>query len=87
MSVVLNISREGELLLRSAFGDDLSLAAREAFAAEGYRSGRLSRFEVQTLLGLASRWEAEAWLAERKLALHYDENDLEADRRTAEKLK
>src|SRR6185369_8790867 len=39
---------------------DLSQAAREAIAIEGYRSGALSQAEVQRLLGLASRWATDA---------------------------
>ena len=43
MIVSLNLPKEAEQVLRSAFGEDLSRAALEAMALEGYRAGKLSR--------------------------------------------
>ncbi len=44
-------------------GDDLSRAVLEGFAADAYRSGRLSRAEVGHLLGHHSVWETEELLS------------------------
>lgn len=37
--------------------------AMESLAVEGYRSGRLSAFQVRRMLGHCSRWETEDFLA------------------------
>lgn len=58
---------------------DVPRRALEAIAVEGYRSGALTRGQVQRLLNL-SWWETEAFLKERQAYLHYDEADLEQDR-------
>jgi predicted HTH domain antitoxin len=55
---------------------DLSRAAREAIAIEGYRSGALSQDQVQRLLGLASRWEVDALLKRAGVYLDYTEEDV-----------
>lgn len=36
--------------------------AMELLAVEGYRSGRLSAFQVRQMLGHESRWETEDFL-------------------------
>ena len=55
---------------------DLSRAAREAIAIEGYRSGALSQDQVQRFLGLASRWEVDALLKRAGVYLNYTEEDV-----------
>jgi predicted HTH domain antitoxin len=82
MTVTIEIPKDAENILREAFGQDLARAAVEAIAVEGYRSGKLSTFEVQTLLGLEDRWETEAWLGSRGVPRSYGLEDLEADRQT-----
>ncbi|MBI5762556.1 MAG: UPF0175 family protein [Planctomycetes bacterium] len=80
MTLSLNIPDEAEHTLYEAWGKDLSRAAVEALAIEGYRTGKLSRFEVQTLLGLQDRWGTEEWLGAHGVNLNYSLSDLEADR-------
>ncbi|MGH9323476.1 MAG: UPF0175 family protein [Vicinamibacteria bacterium] len=58
---------------------DLSQAAREAIAIEGYRSGALSQNQVQRLLGLASRWDVDAILKRAGVYLEYTEEDLDRE--------
>jgi predicted HTH domain antitoxin len=58
---------------------DMPRRVLEAVAVEGYRSGALTRGQVQRLLHL-SWWETEAFLKERQAYLPYDEEDLEHDR-------
>ncbi len=86
MSVRLNISPEAEVALRNALGSDLGQQALEALAIEGYRSGKLSSAEVGRLLGLVDRWATNKWLADRNVPLNYSIDDLEADRRTLDRL-
>jgi predicted HTH domain antitoxin len=82
MSVSIDIPKQAEDVLRKAFGDTLNRSALEALAIEGYRSGKLSQFEVQEVLGFTSHWETEERLGERGIHLNYSVADLEADRRT-----
>jgi predicted HTH domain antitoxin len=65
---------------------DLSQAAREAIAIEGYRSGALSQAEVQRMLGLASRWETDALLKRAGVYLDYSEDDLTSDLEVSRRL-
>ncbi len=60
-------------------GRDLERRVLEALAVDAYRCGDLTSFEVQELLGLASRWETEEFMKEHQAYLHYDEADLDAD--------
>jgi hypothetical protein len=74
--------------IASRFGrqDELSRVALEALAAEGYRSGKLTHAEVQRMLGLASRWETDAFLKQAGAYLDYTETDLERDLETSRQL-
>jgi predicted HTH domain antitoxin len=74
-----------EDVLRGRFGD-LALAAKEALIVECYRRGDISLGKVAELLGFATRFEAEEWLAARGVCLNYGLTELEADRATLERL-
>ena len=80
MTLTIQIPAETEEVLREAFGQDLGRAALDAMVAEGYRAGKLTLHEVRTLLRLAGRSEAEAWLGARGVFRNYGPEDLEADR-------
>ena len=54
MKIAVEIPEDIVERLEGKWGD-LSEAAREAIAIEGYRSGALSQSQVQRLLGLVSR--------------------------------
>ncbi len=86
MVVILDIPDALVGRLREAVGDDLARAAVEGYALEGYRTGALSRFEVQQLLGLDNRWDTERWLGRRGASLNYTLADLESDRQTLDQL-
>jgi AraC-like DNA-binding protein len=58
---------------------DVPRGALEALAADAYRSGVLTAFEVQRLLGLSSRWKTEEFLHRAKVDLGYTEDDLNED--------
>lgn len=85
MTVAIDIPKEAEKVLHAAYGDTLNRAALEAIAVEGYRSGKLTRYEVQSLLGLEDRWEAETWLGGKGAHLNYTLQDLDADRETLQR--
>ncbi len=85
MTVQINIPKEAEAALRGAWGNDLDRAALEALIIEGYRTGKLSLGQVAELLGLETRFQAQAWLGQRKVPMNYDLEELERDRRTLAK--
>jgi hypothetical protein len=64
-------------------GKDLSRAALEALAVEGYRTERLTESEVRQMLGYETRMQVHALLAEHDVPLHYSLDDLETDAETS----
>ena len=68
-------------------GEDLARITLEALAAQGYRDGKLSHYEVQRLLGFNSRWETDAFLRQAGAHLDYTEADLERDLKTSQQIK
>jgi predicted HTH domain antitoxin len=78
MNLAIELPEDIAARLTARWGD-LSRAAREAIAIEGYRSGALSQAEAQRLLGLASRWETDALLKRAGVYLDYSEDDLTHD--------
>ena len=64
---------------------DVPRRVLEAVAVEGYRSGALTRGQVQRMLNL-SWWETETFLKERQAYLRYDEADLAQDRAALDRL-
>jgi predicted HTH domain antitoxin len=75
MHIAVDLPEDIAERLQTKWGD-LSRAAREAIAIEGYRSGALSQDQVQRLLGLASRWEVDALLKRAGVYLDYTEEDV-----------
>lgn len=53
----------------------------EAFAADGYRTGALSRGQVRRLLGL-DYWQTDEFLTQHGALREYTMADLEIDRRS-----
>jgi hypothetical protein len=80
MTLRLEISEQAAETLRLAWGSEISRAALEALAIEGYRSGKLSRYDVQCLLGFEDRWQTETWLGAHGGHVNYSIEDLTADR-------
>lgn len=64
-------------------GRDLSRAALEAVALEGYRCDRLTEADIRRLLGFETRIEVHAFLKEHGAFLAYTVQDLEHDREVA----
>jgi hypothetical protein len=64
-------------------GGDPSRAVLEAVALEGYRTDRLSEYDLQKLLGFETRMEVHGFLKEHNVYLHYTIDDLEHDMQEA----
>jgi hypothetical protein len=65
---------------------DLSRAALEAIALEGYRARRLGDGQLQKLLGFATPMQVHAFLKEHGVYLNYSSEELEKDSATLEAL-
>jgi len=86
MQVTIDIP--DELAAQMALGGtDLSRAALESLAIEGYRTERFSESEIRRLFGFETRMEVHAFLKEHGAWLHYSVDDLERDRETALRLR
>ena len=84
--LTIHIPDEAEQTLREAWGDNLDRAALETLVVEAYRTARLGISQVRRLLGFESRWDAEAWLAGHGVNWNYTPDDLEADRKTPDRI-
>lgn len=85
MPISFEIPAELEVGLAAQLGD-LNRAAKEAFAIQSYRSGKISVGVVAQLLGLESRWDAERWLKDRDIPMPFTNVDLEADRQALDQI-
>lgn len=63
----------------SAADQDPARALLEAFALEGYRSGRFSEAGVRRLLGFETRFEVDDFLHQHNAFRPYTMEDLERD--------
>ena len=80
MHVELNIPAEAEDQLRRTLGSDLSEIVTESLLINGYSTGRVSLGLLAAALRLPTSLAALQWLADRKVPLNYDVDELEADR-------
>lgn len=82
MSIAITIELPESVAAKLGVGKkDLSRAALEAIALEGYRSDRLTGFQVMEMLGLETRLELDAFLKAHRIDLEYSFEDLERERR------
>lgn len=88
LGVQITLNIPDELATRIASdGQDISRAALEAMALEGYRTERLSESEIRRLLGFETRMEVHAFLKAHGAYLHYSITDLERDRESANRMR
>ena len=59
----------------------------ESYLIEQYRQGKISCGKLGKLLGMSSRWDAEAFLQEKKVDLPYNLDDLAQDTATLQRLR
>jgi hypothetical protein len=84
MAVTFALPKNIEMQLRAEW-PELERRALEGFVAEAFRNGKLSSHEIGEILGFESRWEAIEFLSERGVYPGYDLEDLQSDRRDAER--
>jgi len=65
---------------------DPARAALEALALEGYRSERLSEYDVRELLGFGTPMQVHGFLKDHGVYLHYSMADLEHDIQEADRI-
>ena len=70
----------------TAAGGDLSRRALEALAAEEYRHDRLTKPELQRLLGMESSFQLDEFLKAHDVWIEYTLEDAERERRGLERL-
>ena len=85
MTIVLNLPEDIAKELSTQQGD-LSRAALESLALEGYRAGHLSEEQVRRMLGFDSRFEVHIFLKQHHTYLNYTEADLAHDLAVARSL-
>jgi hypothetical protein len=78
MNIAIEIPENVSASLHSRW-KDVPRHVLEAAAAEAYRSGALTAYQVGEWLGHSSRWETESFLKQAQAYLHYCEDDLERD--------
>lgn len=67
-------------------GGDLPRSVLEAYALEGYKSGQLSAYQVQEVLGFETPMEVDGFLKSHDIYLDYTEETLEEDLATSRRL-
>ena len=82
MTITLEIPDELAAALTRP-GQEISRAALEAIALDGYRNDRLTEADIRQLLGFETRMEVHAFLKQRGVFMPYTVQDLEHDRGVA----
>ncbi len=81
MSIAITVELPESIVEKLGINEkDLSRAALEAIALEGYRSDRLAGFQVMQMLDLETRLELDAFLKAHRVDLEYSFEDLERER-------
>jgi hypothetical protein len=85
MNVTLQIPDDLAKRLTAA-GDDLSRRALEALAAEEYKHDRLTKPELQRLLGIETSFQLDEFLKAHDVWIEYTREDVERERKSLERL-
>jgi hypothetical protein len=67
-------------------GKDLSRAALEALAIDAYRTGRITSYQLRTLLGIPDRYELDGFLKQHGVMLEYTIEDFDREAETSVRL-
>jgi hypothetical protein len=70
----------------STAGGDLSRRALEALAAEEYKHDRLTKPELQELLGIETSFQLDEFLKAHDVWIEYTQEDAERERRSLQRL-
>lgn len=65
---------------------DLARDLLESYALEGYKSGKITAYQVQELLSLETRMEVDAFLKAHAVSLEITIEDLEEGRKSLDAL-
>lgn len=84
-TIIVHLPEDIAAHLAAARGD-LSRAALEGLALEGYRAGELSTAQVRRMLGFQNGMQVHAFLERHGMSLHYGPEDLPHDRQTSDAL-
>jgi hypothetical protein len=84
MNLTVEIPDEIAGRLSAQGGGDLSRRATEAFLAEEYRRDRLTKPELQQLLGIETSYQLDGFLKAHEIGTEYARQDAEPDRRSLE---
>lgn len=79
MTIHFSVPESVEAHLKAELGGNINETAKQALAVELYREGKISLGLLAEMLGMGVI-EADAWLAERGVALNYSAEDFDADR-------
>lgn len=85
MELVVQIPDTVVATLPSQNGD-LARDLLESYALEGYKSGKLTAYQVQELLGLETSMEVDAFLKAHEISLEMTIEDLEEGRKSLDAL-
>jgi hypothetical protein len=86
MNLIVELPDEIAGRLAAAGGGDLSRRAREALLAEEYRHDRLTKPELQQLLGIETSYELDGFLKAHDIWIEYSRDDAERERQTLKRL-
>src|SRR5262249_9095548 len=79
MEITLTIPDDIVTELQNGGAEPLSRKLLEIIALEGYKSGMLTEFQVQRILGFEDRFEVHGFLKDHGAYLDYDAEDLRRD--------
>jgi hypothetical protein len=82
----LNVQIPDDIGSRLNASGDLSRRALEALAAEEYKHDRITKPELQRLLGIETNFRLDAFLKAHDIWIEYTREDLERERRSLERL-
>lgn len=85
MSITVNMPEEIERQLRAEY-PDLDRRVVEGFVVEAFRSGELSSYQIQQILGFEDRWQTIEFLSQRGVYPNYEMEELEEEHRAMDKL-
>jgi hypothetical protein len=86
MNLTVEIPDAIGLRLSAQGGQDLSRRALEAFLAEEYRHDRLTKPELQEVLGIETSYQLDGFLKAHDIWIEYTLQDAERERRSLERL-
>jgi len=82
----LTVEIPDDLAARLGAGGDLSRRALEALAADEYKHDRLTKPELQQLLGIETSFQLNEFLKAHDVWIEYTQQDAERERKSLQRL-